>query len=71
MGSQEDYHALDGKRVNSPVNEIYCQLDIIIEIILALVGVRYDPHVREGTLHKPIGATNSINSEILVLGVIE
>ena len=59
----EAYHGRDVKRVNSHVGEISCQLDVILNIVLALVGVRYIPHVREGTLHEPTGAIGEINAE--------
>ena len=45
--------------MNFHIGEISCQLDVILEIALALVGVRYVPRVREGTLHKPTGGINT------------
>ena len=63
-GSQEARHVLDGKIVNSHVGDISCQIDVILEIVLALVGVLYVPHVREGNLHEPTGATGGINAEL-------
>ena len=62
--SQDIRRVLDGKIVNSHVRDIFCQIDVILEIVLALVGVLYVPHVREGNLHEPTGATGGINSEL-------
>ena len=64
MGSQEVRHVLDGNIVNSHVGEISFQVGVILEIILALVGVRYIPRVRERAFHKPTGATGGIKSDL-------
>ena len=63
-GSQGGCHVLDGKRVNSRVVDISCHLDVILEILIDFVGVRYVPFVREGNLHGATSATGIINADI-------
>ena len=70
-GSQESRHVLDGKILNPHVGEISCHIDIIIEIVIDLVGIWCVPHVKEGTLHEPTGATGNINAKIYVKNVVE
>ena len=57
--------------MNSHVDDISCQLDVIIEIVLALVEFQYVTSVREGTLYETTGITRVINSERYVLNLIE
>ena len=70
-GLEETSHILNSEHVNSLLDELVDQVEVVLEGVLGLLGVGEISRVADGSLDDSSGLLGSVDTELHVLDVVE
>ena len=70
-GLEETRHVLDGQDVDAVLDKLLGEINVVIQRVLRLLGVRDVARVADGRLHDAVRLAHRIDAELEVIEVVE